>query len=1001
MHQYRYRPTALASALLLAMAAPFAASAQDAPSPEPAPSAAANATEIDKVTVTGSRIRRVETEGPLPVQIITDEQIRREGFVTVYDMLTTLNEAIGTVEADLQWGSHTPNASPINLRNMGPGRSLLLVNGRRVADYPLPYGGQSNFANYSNIPTAAVARVEVLTGGASAIYGSDAVAGVINVILRDDYEGDQFRIRGGTSTEGGRDVWSASWAGGKAGPQWSLSYSLQYMKRDPLFGRDRPRMDDTSDAPPSSWNMEQRAIGFRPNTGLAILDAITGDRLPPPPGTCEKFNGEYFLANRKIWQYPQQVERDTGWLCGKTAAFSDWLIMSGSEDASGYLRGTWDFGGGLKGWANLAVYDSEGIWSTSPPGTQLPDGLDGIAYIDSKDPTRRPLIGVRQFTPREAGNLKRLRNLSKEFSWDFSTGLSGSFADGRFDWEASLGRSRYTVDERISTIHWQRVNDFFLGPVIEMDSRWGPALPVHDVDLDRWWNPITPDEYDQFLVISRNKASSWVNQGAFTINGDLFQGWAGPIGFAAVLETAKQGYRLGPDPLGNIEYSVQNINRGGGERTRWSAGAELSIPLHESLTATVAARHDRYGSYKAFVEGTLDVGSQSETTYNLGLQWRPVASLMLRGSYATSFRAPDMHYLLAQPSTSAVTNLDHLRCIQTDAYLTNDCVATNTNVSYAFNINRRGTPDLASELGKSWTAGFVWDALDNLSVTADYWSIKLEDEIRDIGQGTILRDEAGCLTGRTIDPAVAWSNPGGSEYCDSILSRVTRDANGRITDVERGPINIAQKEVTGFDISARYQFQMATLGNFQVGINYTNLRSLYEQTYRTDPNPNRRDRDIRSKIRGSISWQKGDWNATVYGDRIGSVPGVRYHWGADRLDNPGGCLPFPDGYVPSDSIAANCSEPALLPNGQPNPNPNAGQSTGRYYGRVGPAITWNFTGGYRINEAMRINLYVSNVFNSAGWNHKDPYKLDYEFYNSRLYSPVGREWSLEYVFNFN
>ncbi|MEQ9728917.1 TonB-dependent receptor plug domain-containing protein, partial [Pseudomonas sp. WHRI 8822A] len=83
-------------------------------------------------------------------------------------------------EADTQWGSHTPNASPINLRDLGPGRTLLLVNGRRVADYPLPYGGESNFSNYSNIPSAAVERIEILTGGASAIYGSDAVAGVVN-----------------------------------------------------------------------------------------------------------------------------------------------------------------------------------------------------------------------------------------------------------------------------------------------------------------------------------------------------------------------------------------------------------------------------------------------------------------------------------------------------------------------------------------------------------------------------------------------------------------------------------------------------------------------------------------------------------------------------------------------------------------------------------------------------------------------------------------------------
>jgi outer membrane receptor protein involved in Fe transport len=104
---------------------------------------------------------------------------------------------------------------------MGPNRSLLLVNGRRVADYPLPYGGETNFSNYGNIPAAAVERIEVLTGGASAIYGSDAIAGVVNVILKTNYDGDEVRVRGGTSTEGGRDTWDLSWAGGKTGDNWA------------------------------------------------------------------------------------------------------------------------------------------------------------------------------------------------------------------------------------------------------------------------------------------------------------------------------------------------------------------------------------------------------------------------------------------------------------------------------------------------------------------------------------------------------------------------------------------------------------------------------------------------------------------------------------------------------------------------------------------------------------------------------------------------------------
>ncbi|RPE74838.1 TonB-dependent receptor domain-containing protein [Vulcaniibacterium tengchongense] len=981
---------ALASALALALLAPLA-QAQDTSA---GPANDDPVTQVDTVTVTGSRIRRTEIEGPAPVQILTAEQIKAEGFVTVHDALSTLTEAIGTVEADVSWGSHTPNASPLNLRNMGPNRSLLLVNGRRVADYPLPYGGQSNFANYANIPAAAVERIEVLTGGASAIYGSDAIAGVINVILKQNYDGDQVRVRGGTSTEGGRDTWDLSWAGGKTGDRWSLTYALQWTKRDPLFGRDRPEMDDADDAPYSSWNPEQRKVGFRPTNGLSLIDLGTGERLAPPAGACERFRGEYYRADRLTYNYDTDTIRNTGQLCGMSADYANWLLASGSESWSGYLHGTWDFENGTRAWVNLALHDAKADWSTSTPYVSTDELVGGDGAFFDPQVGRANLLAVRQFTGFEVGGQDKLYNRNKEQSWDLSAGLGGTFADGRFNWDASIGRSRYTVHERIAVVDWDMARDYFLGPQLGVDAASGQ--PIYALNQERWWNPVTPEQYRQLGGMhSINEAASWVNQAAFSVSGDLFEGWAGPIGFAAILEAAKQGYELNPDPRGNLDYYVQNIDRGGGERTRYSAGVEFKVPLLQSVTLTAAARRDRYGDYEAFDdENRLAIGSQSETTWNAGLEWRPTRNLLLRGTYATSFHAPDMHYLLAAPSSAEQRVLDPFRCIDSGAYLNNNCVADNTEVFYPFDVNRRGTPDLQSELGESWTVGFVWDVMDNLSLTADYWSIDLDDEIRDLPLETILRDEAGCRTGLTIDPAVAWSNPGGAEYCATIESRVARDAQGRIVAVETGPINIAQKHVAGIDASLRYRLDTARWGNFVFGLNYTNLRSFKEQLYATDPNPERRDREIRSKVRGSVSWQGEKWNWTVYADRIGAVPGVRYHWGADRLDNPGGCRPFPDGYVPSDSLDGNCSVPA------DSGNPNAGQSTGRYFGRIGPAIVWNFNVGYRLTENARINFYVNNAFNSTGWNHKDPYKLDYEFYNSRLFNPIGREWAMEYVFDF-
>ena len=134
--------------------------------------------KLDKVVITGSRIARTQIEGPSPIVIISRDQIDREGFTTVQGVLKSLTQASGIVQNEMLGGSFTQNANSIDLRSLGPGRLLILIDGRRASDYPLPYNGQSNIVNISAIPLVAVDRIEVLSGGASAIYGSDAIAGV-------------------------------------------------------------------------------------------------------------------------------------------------------------------------------------------------------------------------------------------------------------------------------------------------------------------------------------------------------------------------------------------------------------------------------------------------------------------------------------------------------------------------------------------------------------------------------------------------------------------------------------------------------------------------------------------------------------------------------------------------------------------------------------------------------------------------------------------------------
>lgn len=187
-----YRPLRrpLVLALAAVLAGPAIALAQSDNTSESSNEQQSAEQTLDRVTVVGSRIKRSEVEGPAPVTVISRADIDREGFQTVGDMLQTLSQnTASSFTGDLGVTGFTPNAQVVNLRNLGPGYTLTLINGRRPAQYPQPYDRDNNVVNVASIPTAMVERIEVLTGGASAIYGSDAIAGVVNIVLREQYEG--------------------------------------------------------------------------------------------------------------------------------------------------------------------------------------------------------------------------------------------------------------------------------------------------------------------------------------------------------------------------------------------------------------------------------------------------------------------------------------------------------------------------------------------------------------------------------------------------------------------------------------------------------------------------------------------------------------------------------------------------------------------------------------------------------------------------------------------
>ena len=917
---------------LLAAVMPAAAFAQDQGTPQDQD----KATNLDRVSVVGSRIKKVDVEGPAPVTVISSAQIEREGFTTVFDALNTLTQASGSTQNELFQGGFTPNASVINLRGLGPGRTLLLINGRRAADYPLPYNGQSNFANFGNIPAAAVDRIELLAGGASAIYGSDAVAGVVNVVLKTNFEGDLFKLKGSTTTEGGRDRVDFQWIGGKTGDKWGVTYALEYFNSEPLHAFQRDFMDSSLDNP-----LPPDYVGIQPTGTMRVRDRTksAGSYIAPPPGACEQFGDEWVRHNYRSANASGAIT-NLGQACGSYKDIAYQTISNGNSDLSGYAYGTFDFDNGMQAWASLQAYWSQAKYSG---GTQFWGGTTvGALWYDQQLGTI--VDAQRIFTPQEVGGVDKLMSKNDEKSYDFAIGLKGNFGD-RFDWDATLSRAEYRINVDSPRLIASKVNDWFLGP--RLGTRSGYA--VYDLNEAHYYSALTPEQFASMSTTIKTDAESYVNQGSFVISGDLFELPAGPLGFAGVIEASQQEYTLNEDPriLPGYAGDDRPYNRtgtgGGGDRDRYAVGVEFSVPIFDSLKASLAGRMDKYDDITAVDDAR---------TWNAGLEWRPFSSLLVRGSYSTSFRAPDMHYVFAGPSGSYSTIKDYRRCLESGR-VDNTCPSSDTTTTYtAFGV-RQGTTGLREETGKSWTAGVVWDIIDGLSVSADYYSIELEDVVSDITSAYILEGEAGCITGKTRTGAKFTLGEMGSAFCNDMLSRVTRLSapgtpnDGQITEIRRGPINRAVLGVKGVDATVDYRLNTDRLGDFRFQLAWSHTLEQTSAQFKSDPVLDYRDDlgnfDFRSRIRATSTWQRDDWQAAVFMVRYGSLP----NW----------------------------------------------QETGR----IAPYFIWNASVGKKLTDKAQVNFYVNNVFNAH--HPRDDGFNSYPYF-WRAFDAIGREVAVEFQYRF-
>jgi iron complex outermembrane receptor protein len=740
--------TAVQLSLLLAW--PGLAAAQDAAPPA--------AKTLDTVTVTGTRIKKAEMEGTVPVQVLTREDIDRSGFTSVADIVQNLTASGSALNTKFNssgnfgfppdGGGVGAGSATVDLRNLGSKRTLVLVDGIRWVNESSASGVGSS-VDLNTIPLAIIERIEILEDGASSIYGSDAIAGVVNIITRKKADGGMLNLHYGEYDEGDGQTYGADfgWGGSSDRAQWFLGGS--YYKQEKILAADR----DISQFPVPGTGLSNgssatpfgRFVFQDPNTGTVY--SITPNAGATDPTYT---SGEPACP----------TTRTDDFHCFTTADRFNFalynLLLTPSERKSVFGQVQFEFSPAVSGHAKLLYNERDSANQAAPEPIFL--GTDAGVFnhwaetdlvIAANNPynpfgfdltTMGPnanlfLLGRR---PVEGG--PRLYQQEVK-TWYANAGLEGVFdvGDRAWSWDANVVRSESKADQtNTGSYNIKRINQA-LGDVnaclaipgcVPLNLFGGPGSITPE--MLGWIQPIIHDH-------SENKFTSF----SANLTGDLFDMPAGAFSFATGYEYRKYEGMYQPDPLTVAgEYNGVPSGATSGSYDVNEAYVEVNVPLAKdsgfakAFDVSMAARYSDYSTFG------------SETTTKFGFRWQVVDELLLRGSVAEGFRAPSIGELYGTFSRFDATLTDPC----SGAGATNpNCVADGVPPGYTqdnpqISVVTAGNRNLQPETSNSFMLGGVWSPAfaenkawsEKLDLGVTYYNHEVKNAIQAPDAQTIL-----------------------------------------------------------------------------------------------------------------------------------------------------------------------------------------------------------------------------------------------------------------------
>ena len=871
--------TALRIAIVHALAATMlvggAAYAQDAPAPEQQP----ETTELDRIEVTGSRILRTDTETASPVQTIQREEIDRTGKKTIGEYLQTLTvDGSGSVPKSFGAG-FASGASGVSLRGLGAGSTLVLVNGRRIAPYGMADDGQKVFTDLSIIPLEAVERVEVLKDGASAIYGSDAIAGVVNIILRKDFEGAVATASYGVSEEGDGNESKAAFtwgAGNLAEDGMNFFFSVEAGKSDEVFTRDRKDRKWIGTGDISRWGYDTTAFGglagfiFPPegdSPGAAGNSPVGSIEIDPETGTWASLGTPEDCA---LLSSANQANSGGGCVWDAAEIGS---LQPEQEYINFFSRGSFALGDNAELYTEFAYGKKKSSFTNTPSGVSgaWASPLGGAVNASSGE-TATTIGADHPDNPLdEAARLRysafdvgpRLTTTDNQF-YRFLVGVTGMV--GEWDYDVGYLHSATQLDqEREGFLQYDRVQEVLND---------GANSPVG------WWRLGTHAGensaalYDYISPTISAKAETTLDALNFNLSRSFGELAGGPIGLAFGGEWRRLRAFLTPvtgterSNIIGLGYSAYD-----GEETVTSAYAELVAPVLPSLELSGAVRMDSYR------EGETSV------TPKFGVKWKPADWIALRGTYAEGFRAPNAAET-AGSSVGFATVTDPVRCsIDTDP-ATGGVQPPSSGCPTAVGFMNQPNPDLEPEESKSYSVGFVLQPMENTTLTLDAWKIKRENEITTMSLAEAMQDPANLIRD-TNDVA---GHPGSG----TLLAVLTNYVNANSTTVEGVDLDVRQRIPMGNAGDLTLDLQWSHIDRYAIdtaGV-VTEIEGTHDNCNVTNCIGTPKDR-----INLGATWDIGDWTVNGVANYRSSFENtVPYSSGpgcgatfANGDDAPGGC----------------------------------------------------------------------------------------------------------------